>query len=158
MAKHKELIASARKEIDLADHLLYVTYPLVKETKFLLAITEHVISSAQKALQALLEYEYYYKRARMCPPNFALQISAFRDKIEKRYEFDPTFFRLLKKLLEIHKFEKDSIVRFKRGDKYILTTGEYNHITVLDMDNVKRYLNFTKKFVAKIEPIVMKDD
>ena len=157
MGSYKELFNAAKKEMGLADHLLYVTFPLVKENKFLLAILEHIINSAQKTLQALIEHEHYYKRVRLCPPNFALQVSAYRE-IEKTYALDPIFFRLFKKLLEIQRFEKDSLVRFKRGDKYILTTGEYNQVTVLDLDNIKKFLNCTKKFVERVEPIVMKDD
>jgi len=158
MGDYKALFGAAKKESELADHLLYVTFLLVKENKFLLPILEHITNAAQKTLQALIEHEYTYKRISLCPTNFAVQISLYREQIEKTHALDPIFFRLLKKLIEIQRFEKDAIVRFKRGDKYILATGEYSQMTVLDVENIKKFLNCTKKFIEKAEPIVMKDD
>jgi len=55
--RHEELLVAARKEMEVADHLLYVTYPMVKESKFLLSVASKVATSARIALQALLEYE-----------------------------------------------------------------------------------------------------
>lgn len=153
--KHEELLQFAKKEIEVADHLLYMTYPMVKETKFLLAIIDHIIKSGRAALQALLEYERFYKRIEAYPKNFAMEISIYRQKLESKYEFDHVFYRLLNKLLEVQKFDQNSTVRFKRGDKYILTSSTYE-MTTLDENSVKRYSSVTRKFVAQIEKIIKK--
>lgn len=151
--KHKLMITQAKKEIELADHLLYVTFKVVDEAKFLIAITSHVIKSAQLALEALFEHERYWKRMEPYPKSFAIEISLYRQKLEKRYGFDIKFHRLLRKLLEIEKFDKESAVRFRRGNKYILTSGDYN-MAILDLEHVKRYSNLTKNFVKKISIII----
>jgi len=151
--KHEQLIQFAKKEIEIGDHLLYMTYPMIKETKFLLAITDHIIKSGRAALQALLEYERFYKRIDAYPKNFALEISIFRQKLEQRYNFDPVYYRLLNKLLEVYKFDKNSTVRFKRGDKYILTSSNYD-MTVLDVNSVKRYSSVTRKFIETVRQVI----
>lgn len=153
--KHMEHLEKARKEIEIADHLIFVTYKMISEAKFLLAISEHIIIAAQKALEALLEYERHYKRLDAFHYSFAVEISVFREKLEGRYNFDPRFFKLLKKLLELQRFDKDSVVRFKRGEKYILTSSEYS-MSVLDLENIKRYSSLTKKFVNVVSDIVTK--
>lgn len=155
--KHEQLIQFAKKEIEVADHLLYMTYPMIKETKFLLAITDHIIKSGRAALQALLEYERFYKRIDAYPKNFAFEINIYRQKLEQRYNFDQVFYRLLSKLLEVYKFDKNSTVRFKRGDKYILTSSTYN-MTTLDVNSVKRYSSLTRKFVGEVGKIIARKE
>jgi hypothetical protein len=152
--RFEELAGLAKKEIELADHLLYVTYQMINEVKFLLAITNHVVNAASAALEAILEFEHYWKRLDAFPRSFAYEISIFKQKIEDKYGFDPKFVRLLRKLLEVKKFDKESIVKFKRGNKYILTSGEYSSITVLDVESVKRYSNLTKTFVKRVGEII----
>lgn len=155
MAEHySELLAKSKKEIEIADHLMYVTYRMVSEVKILLAIAGHVINSVHAALEALLEFERHYKRLDAYHVSFAVEISVFRNKeIEKRYNFDPKFYRLLQKLLEIHKFDKEAIVRFKRGDRYILSTNEFQ-MSVLDLESLKRYAHLTKKFVEQVSGVI----
>jgi len=153
---YHELLAKAKKEIGIADHLIYVTYQMVSEIKILMAISEHIISAAHAALESLLEFERHWKRLDAYHQSFALEISIYRNKdIEKRHGFDPKFYRLLQKLLEIRKFDKTSIMRFKRGDRYILSTGDYQ-MSVLDIDNMKRYKYLTQKFIESVESIIAK--
>jgi len=151
--KHITLLEKAQKEIELADHLLYITYPMVRETKFLLAILEHIINAARLALSSILEFEKYWKRLEPFPDNFKYQIFLFKERIIPRYNIDLKYFRLLNKLYEIDRFNKTSIVRFKKGEKYILTNHEYNTI-VIDLENVKRLNNISKKFVNEIKQVV----
>jgi hypothetical protein len=154
--RHEELLQRAKKEIELADHMLYVTLPMIKEVKFLLAITEHIVIAANHALEALLEYERHWKRLDAFHYSFAVEINVYRTSgVETRYNFDSKFYRLLQKLMEIQRFDKESMIRFKRGDKYILTSNEYS-MSVLDSDSIKRYSNLTKKFVEQIGNIVVK--
>jgi len=157
MEKHEELFAKAKRESDLADHLLYVTYPLVKETKFLLAITEHIIRAAKLALRALLEYERYYKRLEPFPKKFGIEIELFREKPERRYGFDPRYFRLLRRLQELEVYRAESPMMFKRKDKYILTDREYN-IKTIDVEKVKKYNNLVKGFIRRVEAILKSKD
>ena len=104
MEPYAELLAKAKKEIELADHLIYVTFKMVSEVKILLAISEHIFSATRSALQALLTYERTFKRLEAYQPNFAVELSIYRNRdIEKRYGFDPKFFRLMQKLMEINK-------------------------------------------------------
>lgn len=149
---HSELIQQAKREIELADHLIYVTYPLIKEAKFLLSIAEHVTRAAELALQALLTYEREYKRIDPFAKNFAVMIDVFHPEVERRYNFGAEHTHLLRKLAEFKQHNSESIMRFRRKDKYILTTQQYD-MQVLDLDKVKRMCEATKKFVEKVSKI-----
>ncbi len=153
---YSELLAKAKKEIEIADHMIYVTYKMVSEVKILLAVSEHIVKATHAALESLLEFERHWKRLEPYHQNFALEISIYRNKdIEKRYGFDPKFFRLMQKLLEIDKIDKTSIMRFKRGDRYILSTGDYQ-MSVLDIESLKRYKYLAQRFIESISTIIEK--
>lgn len=157
MEKYFELIASAKKEMALADHLLFTTLSLVQETKFLLSILEHIIKASKTSLEALMEYEHHWKKLEAFQPNFAVMISIYKEKeLERTHKMDPRFFRLMKKLYEMQRFITSSNVRFKRGERYVLSNSDYN-ITILDKETIKRYLNVAKAFTARVDEILQKE-
>jgi hypothetical protein len=155
--KHQELIQQAKRQIQLADHMAYVTYPMVQETKFLLSVLGHVVDSARLALQAILEFEFAYKRIDAYNKTFAGEITMYKNKVQNRYNLDSRYLLLLQKLHELEKFDKESPVRFKRGDKYILSTREYD-VSVLDIETVKKYSLLAKRFVAKIDSVIAEQE
>ena len=55
---YQELISGANKAVRTADHLVYVTYPLVNDVKLLVTITENLNKALLMAMEALLQYEY----------------------------------------------------------------------------------------------------
>ncbi|UCD04472.1 MAG: hypothetical protein JSW73_02465 [Candidatus Woesearchaeota archaeon] len=153
MEKYEEFLKLAQKEITVSDHLLYKTFSLVKDTKFLIAITDHIIKASEYSLLTLLEYERYWKRIGPFPSNFAIQIEIFDENVSKRYKLDPKYTRLFRNLMEMKVYVNDSPIRFKRGEKYILSTADYKMKT-LDLEKVKRYFNLIKTFIKDTEEII----
>ena len=52
----------AKHQLKTADHLVYMTFPLVKENKLLLKALEEIYQSLINTINAILQYEYAYKR------------------------------------------------------------------------------------------------
>ncbi len=155
--RYQELLQTARKQIELADHMLYVTYPLVQEMRFLLAIANHVTIAARSAMQAILEFELLYKRLEQYNKTFLSEVDIFQKKIIPRYSLDIKYCKLLQKLMEVQKYDAEAIIKFKKGDRYILTNAEYS-MSAIDVESVKRYSNLTKKFVSEIAGAIAKQD
>ncbi len=155
LERHAILLQQARKEIELADHLLYVTYPIIKEMKFLISISEHISKAAFAAMEGLLEFERHYKRLEPFSRNFGMMLSTYRQKVEPFYGFDPKFYSLLKKLNEIRKLGANANVAFRRGERYVLANTDFK-LTTIDVESIKRYNNIAKRFVEKAERIVSK--
>ncbi len=149
----KELIARAKKEIHLADHLIYVTFPLIRETKFLLSIAEHVIKSSELALEAVLKHARLYKRIEPYATNFAARVDVFQAELQIMYNFNPEHTHLLRRLAEFKQHNKESVMKFRRKDKYILTTRQYE-MKILDLERVKRMCEATKKFINTTENVI----
>ena len=62
MERFQELREDARKRLQVADHLLTITYPLVKDAKLLLTISENLYYCVENAMNALLEHEKLFKK------------------------------------------------------------------------------------------------
>lgn len=153
--KHAILLQQARKEIELADHLLYVTYPMIKDMKFLISISGHVSKAAFAAMEALLDFEHKYKRIEVFSRNHSMMISTYKQKVEQFYGFDPKFYSLLKKLNEIRKLGANVNVAFRRGERYVLANTDFK-LTTIDYESIKRYNNIAKRFIEKVELIMSK--
>ena len=63
-------IEDANKLFKTADHLTYVTYPLLKDNKLIITIIENLSEATTKAMDAVLYYEKYYKRIMHFPSDF----------------------------------------------------------------------------------------
>lgn len=155
--KHELAIQTAKKEIELSEHFIYVTYPSIADLKFLLNITDHITKAAKAALEALLAYERYYKRIDPYASAFSSKIDLFREQLLKKYNFDINHYQLLKRLRQLQKADRESVIRFKRNEKYWLTTDSYDTESV-DLDDIKAFLRLSKSFIAKVDQILNRDE
>ena len=153
---HEFALRMAKKEIATSDHLTYVTYMTIKNPKFLISVAEHITKAAKLALQALLEFELAYKRIDVYIDNLASQIDLFEEEIYTRYAFPAEHLNLLHRLKRLEKGAKTAIIRFRREQKYYF--GGPNMTTEsVDIDDIKKYLKFTKSFISKVSTIIMEN-
>lgn len=148
MEKLKQLVAESNAQFRKADHLAYVTYPVVRETKLLYAIAEVIYDSLDKGVKAVLEYERMYKRIPLVPGTFETELEIFKDVAEK-YGFDRNIVLLLLDLRRLVKAKKDSPVEFVRKDKFVICDEDYT-MNVLDINKVKAYVMDTRAFMDKM--------
>ena len=87
MEKFRNLVLEANKALKLADHMLYVTYPLIKDNKLLVCILENIDKSIKKAIDAFIRYDLIYKRIRSDPVLFREKMILFSKLSFRRYDF-----------------------------------------------------------------------
>jgi hypothetical protein len=58
MEKFQELREVAKKKLQLADHILTMTYPIVNDSKLLLAVVENMFLALTNAMGSVLYYEF----------------------------------------------------------------------------------------------------
>ena len=68
----QELLASANKAFKTADHLCYMTYPLVNDIKLIVTIVDNLDKALVLGMDALLQHEYLYKRLSFMPREFVI--------------------------------------------------------------------------------------
>ncbi len=151
MDTFKTLIFEANKSFNTADHLAYVTYPVVNDTKVITLITEHLYASLIQGMDALLYIEREYKRIPQYSDSFEIKLELFK-KIIKRYGISKDYIEIIKELKEIKEYKKKGPVSFTKKDKLVMYSSNYRLKTVT-LDKIKKHISQTKSFIQLLNII-----
>src|SRR3989338_1590780 len=116
MEKFQELRDSAGKKLKIADYMLTMTYPLVKDPKLLLSVVENLFLAYSYSISSLLHYERLFKRIPPFHDDFSSKLDLFMDKCLERYGIDEENIRIIRDLREIIVAHRKSPVEFSRKD------------------------------------------
>ncbi|MDD5331615.1 MAG: hypothetical protein PHE43_02230 [Candidatus Nanoarchaeia archaeon] len=144
-----ELVRKANEYYNSADHLTYVTYPLVKDLKLIITIVDSLYRSMEAGVNAVILYERLYKRIDLVPESFSARLQIFQEKCMPNYGFSREHLLLIKDLKEIMAHRNESPMEFVRKDKYIICSDDYNMKTIT-IDKIKNYLFQSKSFIIKL--------
>ncbi len=153
MEEVKITLDEANKLFRQADHLVYVTYPLLQETKLIITISENLSKSLILAMDALLCYERLYKRIPLFPENFESRFDIFKRKVASRYSIDRDHLVLINDLRKLVDARKGSNMEFIRKEKYVLMNSNFGTKTIT-IGKLKDYLEEGKSFMNKINGIL----
>ena len=153
MEKYKELMREANIDLKTADHMIYVTYPLINDPKIIISIVDKLYKVLIKSVDAVLNYDYLYKRISRVPEDLREKLEIFDDFSIKRYNFSREVLILIRDLKELLDFREGSKVEFVRRENYVVCSSGYNTKTI-NIRKVKDYVNQTKEFVLKINKLL----
>lgn len=147
-AETNELLAKAEHSLRTADHMVYITYPLIKENLLLKKILEELYKGANSIVQAILNYESLYKR-------IALQDSktnwlSFKEKCAPRFNITPPELQLLFELFALAEKYHTSSMDFIRKDKLIIMADNLRTESV-SLEQLKKYLGTIKVILLKVK-------
>ncbi len=152
MEREKEIfeisLEKAKKGIQTADHLTYMTYNIVKEQRLLLKILEDLKISLINLINSALQYEYYYKRIRLwkeAKENF----NTFK-KICPWYNITKEEIDKLIEIIILFEKHKKSPFEFVKNNKVVIMSEDLKTET-LTLEKVKEYLKISKGILIKIE-------
>ncbi|MBW2989256.1 hypothetical protein KY358_02960 [Candidatus Woesearchaeota archaeon] len=154
--RYEELRDAARKKIQIADHMLTMTYPLVKDPKLLLAAVENIFLALANSMGSLLYYEKNYKIIPPFQDNFTSKFNIFREKCAKRHNIDDGMVLMMDEIRDIVIQHKNSPVEFTRNDSLVICSQDYNMKTI-DPEKMKRYIMKSKLFISNINSIINKN-
>jgi hypothetical protein len=156
MEKFQQSQKDAIKHLQVADHMLYITYPVVKDNKLLMSITENIFLALTKSMASVLYYERLFKRVPPFHETFDSKFNLFETKIVRRYKIDEKFIRFISVVKDIIQAHKNSQVEFSRPDKYVICVDNYKMKTIT-VDKLKDYIHLTKEFLAITKRLVDKN-
>jgi len=148
-----KLVAGANRHLHTADHLTYVTYPLLKDVKLIFAVIENLHTAYVSAMDAFLTYERLYKRIMTVPDDYKSRLDIFKTKIVKRYNIDREHILIMEDLAQIIAYRRKSPVEFVKDDKLVICSDTYRMKNVT-YDNVKEYLNKSKPFFSRMNRVL----
>ena len=150
----EQQLEEAKKALKTADHLAYITYPLVLDNKLMLLIIENIYTALKKTMDSFLNYDKYYKRIPVVPERTEEKISVFRSEICKRYNVNPDIVLMIKDLKAISETRKNSNMEFFRREEIVIVAEEFSRVKTLNLKKVKDYINSTKVLVNKADSII----
>ncbi|MDP6845604.1 MAG: hypothetical protein QF460_01425 [Candidatus Nanoarchaeia archaeon] len=156
MENYQELINKAQKEIDSSDHLLFVTYNIVKDSKFVFSVTNQLIDAVKYALEALLEFERKSKLIEPYPKQFNFMVETFKKKVAERREFEEKTITFLNKLVTMEQTIDSSSINFRRGETYVLADEDFG-TKAIELQTIKSYFSSAQEFVSKVGDIIEQD-
>jgi len=156
MEKYEELREHARKRLQVADHMLTMTYPMVKDPKLLLAVMENIFLALTNSIGALLHYERMYKRVPPFQDTFVSKFSVFKQKCAQSYRIDTDYISMIQEIKEIILQHKKSPVEFTRNDSFIICSDNYQMKTI-SLEKIKNYILKSRLFIQQIDSILTKN-
>ena len=147
MEKFLQYLEEAQKIVRAIDHLLYVTYPLIKDKKMLLKILAESEKSIAYCINAILQYEYLYKRITLYK-DAKSNLKIFFDKCSKKYGITNQEIKEILDLFKIVKSHKQSPLEFVRGDKIIILSENMKPESI-SLEKTKEFLLLSKSILAK---------
>jgi len=157
MERFQEEREKAKRNIKIADHMLSVTFPLVKDPKLLLAILENIFLAYTNSIAAILYYERLFKRIPPFHETFESKLNMFREKCVLRYNLDKSYLLEVQNIKEIILEHKKSPVEFKRKDQFVICSDNYR-IKSVSVQDIKKYIDRAKLFIEAMDTIVSKDE
>ncbi len=157
MEKFQQAREKAVRNLRIADHMLYVTYPLVRDNKLLMSITENIFLALTNAMASVLYYERLFKRVPPFHETFDSKYNLFSEKIVPRYSIDRKYLHYLKTIKDIMIAHRESNVEFSRPEKYVICIEDYKTKTI-SVTELKDMLKIAKEFVAMCNRIVEKNE
>ncbi|MFH1063970.1 MAG: hypothetical protein V1729_02735 [Candidatus Woesearchaeota archaeon] len=149
----QEILAKARKDLQVAEQMLIKTYPVVEDPKLILAILQDIYIALIGAMRAFLTFKGIKHDL----------ISGDTDDIDAAFEvfgknarasgFKDDDIELIAKLHKIIREHKESPVEFARKDKFVICDEHYN-CDVISVDDMKKYLFRARLFVDKTEETI----
>lgn len=158
MQELSQLIDAARQEHQKADHLIYMTYPVVKEIKLLIVAIDSIYKAVANCIEAVVSYEKAYKRIPPVKQDFKSDLRLFKGHCVKRYEIGKEILAFVDEVVRIADARKNSPVSFARGDSYVLCSHGYENLNKIDMQMIKKCLSQLRDFIELSERIIRQGD
>ncbi|MBW2976469.1 hypothetical protein KY347_03415 [Candidatus Woesearchaeota archaeon] len=157
MEKFQELRDLAGKKLQLADHMLTMTYPMVKDSRLLLSSIENLFLAFSYGMGSVLYYDRIFKRIPPFPDNFTSKFELFRDKCLKRYNMGNECLGIIKDLRDIIIAHKKSPMEFSRKESFVICNGDYR-VRTISLKEVRSYVEKAKLFLKNVSVIVSTDE
>jgi len=147
MEKYQENLKEAIKSLQIADHITYVTLPLVNEQRLLLKIFDGIYKSIINCINAILNYEYLYKKVHLYLDNEE-NIKTFI-KTSRNYNISNEQIKKILEILELNKKHKQSAMEFVKRERIIILSDKLG-TQILDINKIKGYLILAKEVLMKV--------
>jgi hypothetical protein len=152
MEKFLENLHEAQKTIRVIDHMIYVTLPLIKDKKLLIKIITETKNAITTCINAILQYEYLYKRIDLYK-DVKANFRTFIKKCCPYYKITQQEIDLVLELFELVEKHNQSATEFLRNDKVVILSENLKTDTIT-IEKIKEFFNLARVVLDKTLAIV----
>lgn len=149
MEKFLEYLQESEKIIKIIDHMIYVTFPLLKDKHILLKILLETKIAITNCINSILHREYLYKRINLYK-NSETNFRVFVEKCAPRYKITKEEIKLILELFNLVEKYKQSSMEFIKDEKVVILSGNMKKETV-GIEKIKKFLDLAKNILKKIK-------
>ncbi|VVB77745.1 Uncharacterised protein [uncultured archaeon] len=146
MQKFQDNLNNAIRHLQIADHMTYVTYPLVNDRRLLLKIFEEIYDSIINLVTSIIDYETLSKDLNIAK-NEQEKIKRFFEIYSVNYLTTEQIMKI-KEIIQVNEKHKQSAVEFVRKDKIVIMLDDLKTYSI-DIKAIKNYLLIAKEFLMR---------
>ena len=147
MEKFLENLQKAEKSLQTADHMIYITFPLIKDKRLLLKILEEIKKSIAHCINSILQYEYLYKRISIYKDSRS-NFRVFTEKCAPRYKITKEEINSILELWDVIEKHKESPFEFVKDNKIVILSTNLSP-KIITVEKIKEFLMFGKSIIKK---------
>ncbi|MCX6749358.1 MAG: hypothetical protein NTW17_01265 [Candidatus Pacearchaeota archaeon] len=147
MEKIVEHVLEAEKNLKTVDHIVYVTFPLIKDKRLLLKVLQELKAIITHCITAVLQYEYLYKRINLYSESKE-NFKTFTEKCAPKYDINKNEITLIFELFDFVEKHKQSPFEFIKDEKVVILS-EDSRPTTLSIEKTKEFLVLAKEILRK---------
>lgn len=157
MEQFQELREYSKKKLHVADHMLSVTYPLLKDVKLLVAVMENTFLAYTNAMSSLLSYDRMFHKIPAFEDNFASKFNMFRLRSVEKHKLDKKYLEDIQNLKILLMEHKKSPVEFSRKDKLVICSDRFD-VKTISVKDMQRYINNCRLFIQDVSSVTSKNE
>jgi hypothetical protein len=147
--KFHEYLLDSKRNLQIADHMTYVTFPLINENRLLLKILDEIYKGILNATTAAITYECLKIKIKISEDS-TQNIENFLKEFSTEYSLNSDELRKIIEIIEFHKKHKLSPMEFVKKEKVVIMSKD-SRIDTLNIEKTKEYLSVSKSLYKKIE-------
>ena len=155
MEKFLEKIEEAEKTIQTVDHMIYVTFPLIKDKRLLLKVIREMKTAVSNCVSSILHYEYLYKRITLYKDS-KTNFKTFTEKCAPKYQISREEIKLILELFDFVEKHKESPFEFVREEKVVILSENMRPKT-LTVEKTKEFLILAKNILRKTRETIKRN-
>ena len=147
MEKFLEYLRTAEEKIQTADHMIYITFPLIKDKRLLLKILSEINIIVLNIMNSILQYEYIYKRINLTR-DAKENLRIFVQECAPRYNITEQELKLILEILDLAKKHKESPFEFVKEEKVVILSENLKP-SAITLEKTKEFLLVVKSMLKK---------
>jgi len=152
MERFLEYLKIAEDKIQKVDHMIYITFPLIKDKRLLLKILSELNIILLNILNAILQYDYIYKRVELSK-NARENLDIFLDFSAQNYKITEQEVKLILELLDLGEKHKKSGFEFIKEEKVVILSDNL-HPSIITLEKAKEFILMEKTILKKAREVM----